>query len=91
MSDVGRARRTDVIYRRISAPEAREEEALPIAFADAELSGLSLSARLLIVHRTAQQLAPPLLWISDELRARLAGVTKPAEGGRRGKARKQVI
>lgn len=89
MSKVGKVRWVEVIYRRVSTPEVREEEALPIAFTDAELSGLSLSARLLLVHRAAQQSAPPLLRISDELRARMAGVTKPVEGGRRGKARKQ--
>ena len=89
MSKVGSVRRTEVVYRRVSDPGAGEVAVLPITFIDDWLGGLAISARLLAVHPAAQQSAPSLLRIPEELRARLAGVAKPAAGGRRGKARKQ--
>jgi hypothetical protein len=89
MSKVGSVRRTEVIYRRVSAPDAREVPALPLAFTDDWLGDLALSARLIAVHPAAQQSAPSLLRISEELRARLAGRKTRHKGGRRGKARKR--
>ena len=91
MSKVGSVRRTEVIYRRVSAPDAGEVPALPPAFTDDWLGGLALSARLLAVHPAAQQSAPSLLRISEELHARLAGAAKPAAGGRRRKSAETVI
>jgi len=89
MSDVSSVRRTGVVYRRVSTLEDGDVAAPPIAFTDDWLGRLPLSARLLALHPAAQQSAPSLLRIPEELRARLAGVAKSAEGGRRGKARKQ--
>jgi len=89
MRDVRRVRRTGVIYRRVNDAEAGEAPACLFAFPADGRGRLPLHARLLVVHPAAQPSAPSLLRMSEELRARLAGVAKPAAGGRSGKARKQ--